>query len=86
MRYQDLNEFELKIIGPYETSFKGKIVSLVAKTPKGKVGVLANHTTYLGILSTGKIKYTLKTGEDHFFDLDGGLLKVKDNKAAVIYF
>lgn len=86
MRLDELNEFKLKIIGPYETTFQGNIVSLVAKTPHGKVGILAQHAPYLGVLTEGTLDYTFKNGERKNFEIDGGLLKVKDNKATVVYF
>ncbi|MBU0686823.1 MAG: hypothetical protein KKB81_03105 [Candidatus Margulisbacteria bacterium] len=86
MRVKDLNEFDLKIIGPYETRFRGKVVSLLASTPVGKVGILAHHAPYLSIIKEGKIEFILKSGENKSFELDGGLLKVKNNQATVVYF
>ena len=59
---------------------------MVTKTPLGKVGILANQAPYLGVLIEGAVDYTLKNGERKTFAIDGGLLKVNDNRATVVYF
>jgi F-type H+-transporting ATPase subunit epsilon len=78
--------FELEIIGPCETLFKGKATSLHAETSIGKIGILAQHTPLSAILLPGKITYTSADGKKNELALDGGLLKVNDNQVAVVYY
>jgi F-type H+-transporting ATPase subunit epsilon len=74
----------LEIITPDKKIFEGE-VNLV-KIPGGKGGfeILDKHAPIISSLEKGTIKVQEKNGEEHFFEVDGGVVENKDNKIILL--
>lgn len=53
--------FELEIITPENTVFKGKVSSLIFPAHSGYMGVLGGHASFAGSLGTGKTTFNIVT-------------------------
>ena len=51
---------------------------------KGQFEVLRNHAPIISILNEGKIKIISPEGEKTFFDIQGGVIEVKNNNIIVL--
>lgn len=56
-----MRPFELEIITPENTVFKGKVSSLVFPAHHGYMGVLGGHASFAGSLGAGKTTFNIIT-------------------------
>jgi len=56
-----MKPFELEIITPENTVFKGQVSSLVFPAHCGYMGVLSGHASFAGSLGTGKTTFNIIT-------------------------
>ena len=56
-----MKPFDLEIITPESTVFKGKVSSLVFPAHSGYMGVLGGHASFAGSLGTGKTTFNIIT-------------------------
>lgn len=56
-----MKPFELEIITPENTVFKGRVSSLVFPAHRGYMGVLGGHASFAGSLGTGKTTFNIVT-------------------------
>ena len=56
-----MKPFELEIITPESTVFKGRVASLVFPAHQGYMGVLSGHASFAGSLGTGKTTFNIVT-------------------------
>jgi len=54
-----VKSFEIEIITPENTVFKGQASSLVFPAHKGYMGALSGHASFIGSLGTGKITFSI---------------------------
>ncbi|MEW6027183.1 MAG: F0F1 ATP synthase subunit epsilon [Planctomycetota bacterium] len=54
-----MKSFELEIITPESTVFKGRVSSLVFPAHSGYMGVLAGHASFAGSLGAGKTAFSI---------------------------
>ncbi len=77
--------FDLNIITPEKAVYSGKVVSLVAPSESGYMGVLADHASLMASTTKGKI--TAKEPSGKAFELDtpaGGFIEVKKNVVTIL--
>jgi len=77
---------KVEIITPDVTLFAGEHVQLVQLPGiDGSFEVLNHHAALISVLGKGKIKI-LNTGEKEalFFDIQGGVIEVLDNKVLIL--
>ena len=74
----------LEIITPEETIFKGEIKLIRVPGTKGSFEVLQNHAPLISTLEKGEIKVIEKTDKERRFEINGGVIEVKDNKIIVL--
>ena len=74
----------LEIITPEKTIFNGeaKLVQFPGKS--GSFEILDNHAPMIASLKKGKIKVVANDKTIQFIDINGGTLKVQDNKILVL--
>lgn len=74
----------LEIISPAATIFKGEVnlVQLPGKT--GSFEILYNHAPMIALLKKGKIKMIDKNQKTSFIEINGGTLKVENNKIIIL--
>ncbi|MDD5634820.1 MAG: F0F1 ATP synthase subunit epsilon [Candidatus Omnitrophica bacterium] len=78
--------FELNIISPEKTLYKGKISSLIVPSEVGYLGILCDHTPLVANLGKGKI--TIKDPEEKVVTLDSpgrGFLEVLQKKVTILF-
>ena len=76
--------YQLKILTPHESVFDGTVSSMVAPGDGGYLGVLANHAPLITTLMKGNLRITLEGGEDKWYSVDGGILRVAKNAAVLL--
>ncbi|MFH1120592.1 MAG: ATP synthase F1 subunit epsilon [Bacteroidota bacterium] len=74
----------LEIITPEKTIFNGeaRLVQLPGKS--GSFEILSNHAPMIASLKKGKIKVVASDKSTQYIDINGGTLKVQDNKILVL--
>lgn len=76
-------EFEVQILTPAATLFKGEATEVVLPSYDGEVGVLAGHSDFVGILGTGPLKL-VTNGDDYWFVLSSGAYRVESGKLTIL--
>jgi F-type H+-transporting ATPase subunit epsilon len=74
----------LEIVTPGQKVFSGNIKLIQVPGSKGQFEVLRNHAPIISTLSEGKIKIISPEGEKTFFDIQGGVIEVKNNNIIVL--
>jgi F-type H+-transporting ATPase subunit epsilon len=75
---------KLEIITPDKELFSGDAKALVLPGIDGELGVLENHAPLVTTLKKGKIKVTDSTNKEQFFEVNGGVFEVANNKATIL--
>jgi len=79
-----LSTFNLKIFTPLAKVFDEEVVSLVAPGELGHLGILAHHAPLITSLAPGQLKVTASSGKEFRYQLEGGILKVENNRAVLL--
>jgi F-type H+-transporting ATPase subunit epsilon len=74
----------LEIITPDKKIFSGDIKLIQVPGSKGQFEVLNNHAPLVSTLNTGKIKIVTPEGSKTFFDIQSGVIEVKNNRIIVL--
>ena len=74
----------LDIITPDHQMFSGEVDLIQVPGSKGSFEILRNHAPIISTLDKGKIKIIDHQGTTSFFDVDGGIIEVKNNKIIVL--
>ncbi len=74
---------QLDIITPDKNLFSGDANALVVPGVDGFLGILNNHAPLISALTKGSIKVTTSNGEENY-DVNGGVIEVKDNKVIIL--
>ena len=78
-------EFSLMIMAPNKVLYDGKVVSLVAPSELGYMGILAHHAPLVANLKKGSITLRENSGKTAVFVSEGrGLLEVLKNKVTIL--
>lgn len=76
-------EFQVDIVSPEGLAWSGDAEFLVARTPEGEIGVLADHEAVMAALVQGVVSVDSADGRTSI-DVDGGFLQVLNNKVTLI--
>lgn len=74
----------LEILSPDHHLFSGEVDLVQVPGSKGSFEILKNHAPIISTLEQGKIKIIDQKGEISFFEVDGGVIEVKNNKIIVL--
>jgi F-type H+-transporting ATPase subunit epsilon len=76
---------KLEIITPDAVVFTGDNVNLVQLPGyDGSFEVLENHAPLITVLKKGKVKVLVKGEKPAFFEINGGVIEVLENKVLVL--
>jgi len=64
--------------------YSGEVTMVQVPGSKGSFQILKNHAPIISTLEKGKIKIIDTKGKSTFFEIDGGLIEVKNNKILVL--
>ena len=76
--------FHVDVVSPEETVWSGEATIVIARTPEGELGIMANHEPLMGALATGPVEIESVTGERVIIGVHGGFLQVLDNQVTLI--
>lgn len=76
--------FQVDVVSPEATVWTGTATLLVAKTPEGEIGILANHEPLMGALVTAPVMVEAEDGRRTMIGVHGGFIQVLDNKVTLI--
>lgn len=76
-------EFDIEIVTPESSKFKGKANELILPGVLGEMAVLAGHAPLLTMLDAGILSYEDKNGW-HRFACGGGFATIADSKAVCL--
>ena len=74
----------LEIIAPDKKLYSGEVDLVQVPGSKGSFEILRNHAPIISTLETGHIKIVDIKGGTQFFEVDGGVIEVKNNKIIVL--
>lgn len=77
-------KFQVDVVSPEATVWSGEATFVVARTPDGEIGILADHEPVMGSLTTGSVIIESETGERTAIGVHGGFIQVLDNKVTLI--
>ena len=74
----------LEIITPEKELFNGEITSVKLPGTNGGFEILNNHAPIISTLCKGKIKVTTIDKSTENFEINGGVIEMKNNKIIVL--
>jgi F-type H+-transporting ATPase subunit epsilon len=78
------NTFHVDVVSPEATVWSGDATIVVARTPEGEFGVMADHEPMMGALATGPVEIESATGERVRIGVHGGFIQVLNNQVTLI--
>ncbi|MDP4281244.1 MAG: hypothetical protein Q8867_03760 [Bacteroidota bacterium] len=76
---------KLNIITPDATLFTADNIHLVQLPGVGgSFEIMSNHAPLISVLKEGKIKVVIKGQDPKFFDIQGGVIEVLNNKVLIL--
>ncbi|REK19645.1 MAG: F0F1 ATP synthase subunit epsilon [Actinobacteria bacterium] len=76
--------FQLDVVSPEATVWSGQATFVVAKTPEGELGIMADHEPLMGALVTGPVTIEDEAGARTTIGVHGGFLQVLNNQVTLI--
>ncbi len=74
----------LEIITPEKTVYTGEIKLIRVPGSDGSFEVLSDHAPIISTLQKGDIKIVTKDDKENHFEINGGVIEVKENKIIVL--
>lgn len=74
----------LEIITPEKKIFSGEVDLIQVPGTKGSFAILKNHAPIISTLEEGTIKISSHSGEEHYFEIQGGVIEAKSNNIIVL--
>ena len=79
-----MKKFKLKIVTPERIIFEDEVVEVLLPTPKGQIGVLANHQPLITQLVAGEIIIKKSNQEEAPLVCSGGFVEVQPKQILVL--
>ena len=74
----------LEIITPETKIYEGEVKSVLLPGSNGKFEILNNHAPIISTLNSGQIRIINKNDQREFFDINGGVIEMQNNKIIVL--
>ncbi|MGM0613752.1 MAG: ATP synthase F1 subunit epsilon [Bacteroidota bacterium] len=75
---------QIEITTPDKTVFEGQCSLVQLPGVDGLFEILENHAPMIALLGNGKLKLKDDSNKYQYFDINGGVLEVKDNFVKVL--
>jgi len=75
---------QVEIITPEKSLFTGSAKLVKVPGTKGSFEILKNHAPVISTLDKGKIKIIEENGEQHFFEINGGVIECSNNVISIL--
>jgi F-type H+-transporting ATPase subunit epsilon len=79
-----LSKMQLEIITPEKKVFEGEVSSVQFPGLSGKFEVLNNHAPIISSLTKGKIRVIDNNNKTDFFEINGGVIEMQNNRIIVL--
>jgi F-type H+-transporting ATPase subunit epsilon len=76
--------FQVDVVSPEATVWSGQATIIVARTPEGELGIMADHEPLMGALATGAVEIEAESGERTTIGVHGGFIQVLNNQVTLI--
>lgn len=76
--------FTVDVVSPEQSLWSGEATFLVARTPNGEIGILADHEPVMASLATGAVTIDEVGGDRATIAVHGGFLQVLDNAVTLL--
>ena len=76
--------FHVDMVSPEATVWSGEATFVLARTPDGELGIMADHEPLMGALATGPVEIEAVSGERVIIGVHGGFIQVLDNQVTLI--
>ena len=74
----------LELLTPDKKLFSGDAEYVDVPGEAGRTGVLKNHAPLISALKAGKVKVRDMAKKEHFFEIKGGIMEVRNDKVIVL--
>ena len=78
-----MSSFTVDIVSPEGLVWSGDATFVVARTPEGEIGIMADHEPVMAALVQGVVSVDSAEGRTKV-DVDGGFLQVLSNQVTLI--
>lgn len=75
--------FQVDVVSPEATVWSGEATFVIARTPDGEIGILADHEPVMAALETGAVVVESSEGRTTI-GVHGGFLQVLDNQVTLL--
>jgi F-type H+-transporting ATPase subunit epsilon len=76
--------FQVDVVSPEATVWSGMATIVVARTPEGELGIMADHEPLMGALATGSVEIESESGQRTTIGVHGGFIQVLNNQVTLI--
>lgn len=76
--------FHVDVVSPEATVWSGEATIVIARTPEGELGIMADHEPLMGALATGPVEIEAESGERATIGVHGGFVQVLNNQVTLI--
>ena len=76
--------FQVDVVSPEATVWSGQATIVIARTPEGELGIMADHEPLMGALATGPVEIESETGQRTTIGVYGGFIQVLNNQVTLI--
>lgn len=76
--------FQVDVVSPEATVWSGMATIVIARTPEGELGIMADHEPLMGTLSTGAVEIEEESGRRTTIGVHGGFIQVLNNQVTLI--
>jgi F-type H+-transporting ATPase subunit epsilon len=76
--------FQVDVVSPEATVWSGMATIVIARTPDGELGIMADHEPLMGALTTGPVEIEAESGERTTIGVHGGFIQVLNNQVTLI--
>ena len=84
MLTQKLNTMQLEIITPDKKVYEGEVISVQLPGTNGLFEILNHHAPIISTLTKGKIRVIDGKNQTEFFEINGGVIEMNQNKVIVL--
>ncbi len=76
--------FTVDVVSPEQTLWSGEATFVVARTPNGEIGIMADHEPVMAALSTGAVTVDGADGRRTTIAVHGGFLQILNNEVTLL--
>ncbi len=76
--------FQVDVVSPEATVWSGQATIVIARTPEGELGIMADHEPLMAACATGAVEIETESGERLTIGVHGGFIQVLNNQVTLI--